>query len=646
MGAQTAHAQHDGAVPEAFAALLGAAALTALAWVALLRRQARRHRDVAPRRENYETVFADALVGMVIARPAGDHLLAHQANRAARQLLGTVDADDGEAGQFDLAGVLAPPAAAELLRACREVVDGERNGWRGELALVDGEAPTWAEITVVALRGSTAASPGQPPVDAVEREHRCVSIVLVDTTVRREVEDRLTTLALYDGLTGLPNRTLLTDRLRQLLRVAAREGHLVGLLLVDLDDFKRLNDAHGHTVGDAVLVEVAARLAGAVRPGDTVARFGGDEFVVLCPNLPDVDTASALAERLATELEPPIEFEYRHYTTSGSVGIAVGDAHSSADTLLRDADEAMYATKSMGRRRTTFFADEHRWRAVRTVQLERALQQAVRNDELLLHVQPLIDLHSGRIVAGETLVRWQHPDRGLLLPGEWLDVAEQSSLVHDVGDWVLRESCRLGAQWIEAVGPGAPAVHVNVSARQLERGDLCDAVEELCDELGLPCDKLVLELTETELGEISRSRVEELLTLTQRGVLLAVDDFGIGYSPLTRVTELPVAMLKIDGQVVRELDTDPRAATLVRAVVGVGRSLDLQVVAEGVETPSQAKTVGELGCSTGQGYLWSPPRPPESFLTQMRTQRRSGAGSADASLPPEPDTTRPVAREH
>jgi predicted signal transduction protein with EAL and GGDEF domain len=260
-----------------------------------------------------------------------------------------------------------------------------------------------------------------------------------------------------------------------------------------------------------------------------------------------------VADRLAATMDEPLAVGDDTYAASVSIGVAIGDATASPDSLLRDADSAMYASKSTRHRRATLFADEHRWRAVRTVQLEQALAHAVRNNELLLHVQPIVNLESGRLVAGETLVRWQHPERGLLLPGEWLDVAEASPLVHEIGRWVLRHSCRLAKHWADSLGADVPAVHVNVSSRQFERSDLCSYIVALLDEYALNGNALVLELTETELSRLDRTSADDLTGLLERGVTFAADDFGTGYSPLTQMTDLPLAMVKIDRTFVTDL---------------------------------------------------------------------------------------------
>lgn len=590
-------------------ALLGGVLLT------LLRARAATHDSD----RMYRRFFDESLLGMLLVRLEGEELLVVRANRVARELLPDANAVQDDTA-FALGHALGADQHREVMRACQAMAAGDGTAWQSEIRLDRVEGSRWLEVAVSVVRGidEDAGRRGRTPSASF-------SIQMIDTTQRHEVGQRITQLALRDSLTGLVNRTLLTDRLSQVLKVAEREAGLVGLLLIDLNEFRLVNDNYGHAVGDAVLVQVARRLVEQVRPGDTVARLGGDEFVVVCPDMPDAETAWEMADRLAISLKEPIPVGADTYTTSVSIGVAVGDATASPDSLLRDADSAMYASKSTRHRRATLFADEHRWRAVRTVQLEQALAHAVRNNELLLHVQPIVNLESGRLVAGETLVRWQHPERGLLLPGEWLDVAEASPLVHEIGRWVLRHSCRLAKHWADSLGADVPAVHVNVSSRQFERSDLCSYIVALLDEYALNGNALVLELTETELSRLDRAAPNELNGLLERGVTFAADDFGTGYSPLTQITDLPLSIIKIDRAFVGGLGHDPRASAIVHGIIGIGRALGLEVVAEGVETPGQAQLLGELGCTFGQGYLWSPPRPPESFLTQVRAQRRRPA---------------------
>lgn len=567
----------------------------------------------------YRRLFDESLLGMLLLRLDGDVLVVARANAVARDLLPGAH-DMSSEGVQDLEQALGTDQLRQMVHACQAMAAGDGTAWQSEMRLDRLQGSSWLEVAVSLVGGHAK---GDAKRERAPSPH--FNMQMMDTTQRHEVGHRITQLALRDSLTGLVNRTLLTDRLSQVLKVAEREAGLVGLLLIDLNEFRLVNDNYGHAVGDAVLVQVAHRLVEQVRPGDTVARLGGDEFVVVCPDMPDAETAWEMADRLATALSEPVAVRDDTYTTSVSIGVAVGDATASPDSLLRDADSAMYASKSTRHRRATLFADEHRWRAVRTVQLEQALAHAVRSNELLLHVQPIVDLESGRLVAGETLVRWQHPERGLLLPGEWLDVAEASPLVHEIGRWVLRTSCRLAKHWADSLGADVPKLHVNVSSRQFERSDLCTYIEQLLDEYTLNGDALVLELTETELSRLDRTAPSELNELLERGVTFAADDFGTGYSPLTQITDLPLSMVKIDRAFVGALGHQPRASAIVHGIIGIGQALGLEVVAEGVETPAQAQLLRDLGCTFGQGYLWSPPRPPESFLTQVRAQRRRPA---------------------
>ena len=607
-----------GEIAWAHSLLVGGLLVAGLSIAALMR-----HRALAAAEESqqmYRRGFDESLLGMLLIRLHGDELVIERANRVAHGLLG--DPLDGkpvdEPAPLNLQRAIGAEQFRRMLEACRAMAAGDGSAWQADLRLDRDEGSSWLEVAVSLVGGNRTGSRGRP---AAAR----FSVQMIDTTQRHDVGQRITQVSLRDSLTGLVNRTLLADRLSQLLRVAKRDDGLVGLLLIDLNGFRQVNETYGHAVGDGLLIQVARRLVAHVRPGDTVARLGGDEFVIVCPDMPDAETAWELADRLATAMNEPLAVGDDTYAASVSIGVAIGDATATPDSLLRDADSAMYASKSTRHRRATLFADEHRWRASRTVQLEQSLAQAVRNSELLLHVQPIVNLDSGRLVAGETLVRWLHPERGLLLPGEWLDVAEMSPLVHEIGRWVLRDSCRLGRYWADSLGDEVPGVHVNVSARLFERSDLCSYIVDLLDEFGLNGEALVLELTETELSRLDGTSTDDLTSLLERGVTFAADDFGTGYSPLTQMTDLPLAMVKIDRTFVTDLGSEPRASAIVHGILGIGRALGLEVIAEGVETPAQAQILRDLGCTFGQGYLWSPPRPPESFLTQIRAQRRRPA---------------------
>ncbi|GAB2682602.1 putative bifunctional diguanylate cyclase/phosphodiesterase [Thalassiella azotivora] len=570
--------------------------------------------------ELYRHTFEEAVSGMLLVRcRPGVSVDVLRANPVATRLLLGPDAPaDPGACRTSWPAAVAPRDRPVVLEALSRVALGEVASWHGEVEHVVDGRPRWVEVAVAALPAPVTEDAGAAGAQAL------LTAQLVDVTERRQADERLRELALHDALTGLPNRSLLADRVEQTLHLA-QGGDTGGLALLfcDLDAFKDVNDATGHATGDRLLVEVARRFAAAVRPGDTVARLGGDEFVVLAPGVVDAEAADALARRLLGVLERPVVLDGRPYRVGVSIGIALATPASTVDSLLRESDLAMYASKSAGRGRATLYREEHSERAVRRVRLDRELRSAVERGELLLHVQPVVDLVGGGVVAGETLLRWQHPTRGLLPPGEFLDVLEDGPLIHEVGRWVLQESCRLAAGWVELLGEDAPCVHVNVSARQLDRGDVAAQVAQVLQDTGLAPQRLVVELTETYLSELGAALRRDLEAIAATGARLAADDFGTGYSPLTRLTDMPVDVLKIDRQFVDAMTASPRARAVVQAVVGMSAALGLDLVAEGVETAEQASVLRRLGCATGQGYLWSRPVPPQEFTAFVRARTSS-----------------------
>jgi diguanylate cyclase (GGDEF)-like protein/PAS domain S-box-containing protein len=469
----------------------------------------------------------------------------------------------------------------------------------------------------VSVWASASASAVRPLGD----EPPYLILIVEDITMRRLAEEQLTRQALHDHLTGLPNRTLLVDRLGHALDAVARTGAQVGVLYLDLDGFKEVNDTAGHSQGDEVLLQVAARLEQAVRPSDTVARLGGDEFAIICPEVPDIGVLRRVADRVLASVDRPFVVGADSYVVTASIGMVTGSHRDDIDRVLADADEAMYAAKRGGKNRVTGYGSDLQVRAARSTRLLPELRRALREDELVMHGQPVVDLATGVIVAVETLVRWQHPERGLLAPSEFLDVVESSALMVPVGRRVLAESCRMAATWAEVLGPSAPTLHVNVSGRQLESGNLTADVLAVLERTSMPASRLVLELTETHVPQMADSLRRDLQSLRERGVRIAIDDIGTGYSSLTRLTELPVDILKIDVKFVAGVGRDPSCDAVVRAVLGIGTALGLSVVAEGVETPQQAASLQALGCDTAQGYLYSPPRPEGDLLRVLAAER-------------------------
>ncbi|WP_369052835.1 bifunctional diguanylate cyclase/phosphodiesterase [Kineococcus terrestris] len=443
--------------------------------------------------------------------------------------------------------------------------------------------------------------------------------VATDVTARLQAEAALVHRAHHDALTGLPNRVLLHERLTTALR-AAREGTSVGLVAIDLDGFKHVNDSAGHAAGDDLLQAVADRLSLCVRGDDTVARLGGDEFAVLCPAA-SRDDLRGVAQRVLAALQAPFTLDAGTFHVGASIGWSVAGADGPAvEELLQQADEAMYAAKRDGKNRAYGYDVRDRARAERAAVLLPQLADALRRGEFRLHGQPVVDLGSGAVVAVETLLRWQHPERGLLTPGEFLDVLESSPFMPAVGRHVLHESCRMAAGWSAALGADAPAVHVNVSARQLEAGTFLSEVRGALDRFGLDPHLLVVELTETHAAHITESLRGDLEDLRRLGVRVAIDDLGTGYSGLARLTELPVDVLKIDLQFVRGMLTDPSCDAVVRAVLSIGQALGTTVVAEGVETAEQADRLRSYGADTGQGWLFGRPVPEPDLLAALTAQ--------------------------
>ena len=429
-------------------------------------------------------------------------------------------------------------------------------------------------------------------------------------------ELQLQELALYDSLTGLANRRLLLDRLAHALVRARRQGSCLGVIFVDLDRFKAVNDGFGHDAGDALLCEVAERLRTHVRETDTAARFGGDEFVILCEDVPDEQELRDLAERVLSALSRPVSILGVERHVSASIGVAYSrDGHGEPDNLLLDADRAMYRAKELGRGRYVVFDGELRQVLDGRRQLEADLRGALNRGELRLHYQPIVDLPSGAVTGLEALVRWQHPVHGLLSPAAFVPLAEETGLVVPLGRWVLREACQQLRAWQE-VTPGL-SVAVNVSAQQLEAGELVQDVAEILAETGVDPGSLCLELTETSLLDAKEATVASVEALRRIGVSIALDDFGTGYSSLTHLHRFPVDVIKIDRSFVALLLTDPHAKTIVTTVLRLADDLGVQALAEGVETSEQLAELHRLGCKQAQGYLFRRPEPAhelQSFL--------------------------------
>jgi diguanylate cyclase (GGDEF)-like protein/PAS domain S-box-containing protein len=445
--------------------------------------------------------------------------------------------------------------------------------------------------------------------DSEGRPQRMVG-TMTDITQRKLVEEQILHDALHDALTGLPNRALFLDRLGiAIAHAKRRKDHIYSVLFVDLDQFKTINDSLGHVIGDKVLVAIARRMGSALRPGDTVARLGGDEFAVLVDGLADQDAASLVADRLITELSSPFEVDGHDILVSASIGITSSHpTYESPEDVLRDADRALYRAKSVGTARREIFEGDAASRLGVSVQLENDLRLAIEHDELRLHYQPIVTLDSGSIVGFEALLRWSHPQRGLMYPVEFVPLADQSGLIVPIGRWVLKEACRQMASWQTQFPERRPlSVGVNLSGRQFLQFDLVEQIEASLAATKLEAGSLRLEIPETILMENSEAAIEKLCQLRDLKVELNIDDFGTGYSSLSLLHRLPTDSLKIDRSFVGQIGVHDRSAQIVATIVTLARNLGMTVAAEGLETAHQVQAVRGLECEYGQGYFFSKP---------------------------------------
>ena len=443
-------------------------------------------------------------------------------------------------------------------------------------------------------------------------------LVAQRTALLQVSEEKYRILAQRDPLTGLPNRALFAELLQHAVQHAERGGTQFALLSLDLDNFKTINESLGHSRGDQLLVEVAKRLQGLMPESDTIARIGGDEFDIILERREGSPWVDLMAQRMIDALAEPIELDGQSIYVGMSIGIALYPADGgTAETLQSHADAALHQAKAQGRGVLRFFSPELSSRARSRLTLEADLRQAIDRQELTLHYQPQIDLQSGRIVGLEALVRWNHPVRGMVPPGEFIAFAEESGLVVRMGDWVLQEAARQIRAWSEA-GLAPPQVAVNVSAVQLSRGHLVEAVQHCLASSGIAPRQLELEITESFIMLDRDRSLQSLAELKALGVRLSIDDFGTGYSSLAYLQQLEVHKLKVDMSFVRDMTTNSGNASIVRAVVAMGHSLGLEVVAEGVETQEQAVYLRQLHCNAIQGYLVSRPLPAEQMTAFLQ----------------------------
>jgi len=446
---------------------------------------------------------------------------------------------------------------------------------------------------------------------------------------RKFAEVQLSHQALHDPLTGLANRALLMERLAQALARTERRPSSVAVLFLDIDRFKTINDNFGHEVGDSVLACIGDRLRKALRPEDMASRFGGDEFVVLCEDLEDDRHVVTIAKRIGRSISEPISLEAGEVVVTTSIGIAaargIGDR---PEVLLRDADAAVYRAKERGRDRFEFFDQRMRTRLLRRSMRESELRHAIDAGELRLYYQPLVLLDDLRVGRVEALVRWEHPRLGLLLPREFIPVAEETGFIVDLGSWVLREACCQTVRW-EHASPDQRSIStaVNVSPRQLDHPDFEDTVWQILEETGAEPKNLWFEITETALMDPARPVLEMLGRLRERGIHLAIDDFGTGYSSLSHLRQFSIDELKVDQTFVQGLERDGEDSSIVAAVVNLAHNLGLSAVAEGVETAEQSRRVQLVGCDLAQGFYFAAPEPASLKGTATRRLLPRPAGS-------------------
>ena len=433
-----------------------------------------------------------------------------------------------------------------------------------------------------------------------------------DVTQRKVAEERIQYLAHHDTLTDLPNRALMRDRLQVSLAQAQRWNYAVAALFIDLDRFKVVNDTLGHAAGDVLLQQMAARLKQCTREGDTVARLGGDEFMVILSNLSSPQGAATVAQKILHALSQPVTVRGQDVFVSASMGVSLFPADANgADELIRNADTAMYSAKRLGRNNYQFFTDDLNVQMRERLVIEHGLRMAEQRDELRLLYQPKIELGQRTITGLEALVRWHHPSLGLISPSRFIPIAEETGLIVPIGEWVIRTACRQIQDWREE---GFDLrVAVNLSARQFRQRNLAQTINRILSESGVPPEYLEIEITESDVMENAESAIATLDQLKSRGMSISIDDFGTGYSSLSYLKRFPLDILKIDRSFVRDIPADGDDAAIVEAIIALARSLDIKVVAEGVETESQVEFLNRSGCDFAQGYFFSPPVTPEEI---------------------------------
>ncbi len=541
-------------------------------------------------KERYRSIFENAIEGIYQTSPDGHYL---NFNPALAKIYGYDSAADLVQGVSDINKQLYVDAGKRSEFVVLMSTHGRVINFEAQVRRKDGEV-IWISENAREVRdrnGSLMFYEG----------------TVEDITERKSHEQEIEYQATHDALTGLPNRTLLTDRLQQYMGIADRYASKVAVAFVDLDQFKLINDSMGHDAGDALLRIMAERLETCVRESDTVVRLGGDEFVLLLTGLNKIEDVSESMQRVLLAVAEPCAIGARDFIVSCSIGISIyPDDAKDTTTLLKYADSAMYKSKQSGRNNFQFYTDELNQRLMQRLDLEYRLRQALEKEEFLLHYQPKREFSTGKVCGAEALIRWQPEGKGMVSPADFIPIAEETGLIEEIGCWVLRSACRQAVELNQHLGHKLP-IAVNVSPRQFRQSGLIAMVRLALEESGLDPTCLELEITESSLVHDTGSFIKTLHELKALGVKLAIDDFGTGYSSMAYLKDFPVDRLKIDQVFVSHLETEPSNIAILKAIIALGHSLDMKVIAEGVETAYQQAFLHGIGCDELQGYYFSKP---------------------------------------
>ncbi len=554
--------------------------------MAAMRRQTRAHQDMQERLLDFLHSANDLIFSFT---PNGNFLFV---NHTWTQTLGY---NENDLVDMSLMDILHPDSRSHCLDEFRKALEGDK------VNCVDGY--------FISKSGDKIAVEGNMTRSIEDGKPVALWAICRDVTERKQAQDQLYHLAHHDTLTGLPNRLLFLDRLKQAKALARRLNYKLAVLFLDLDRFKLINDTLGHPVGDKMLQGVASRLTSCVREIDTVARLGGDEFTIVLANLTSPDDVELVAQKILKALAKPLKIDKHELFITTSIGITMFPEHGDEATeLIKKADLAMYHAKAQGRNNYQFYAAEMDLDADRRLLMETGLRKALDNDEFILFYQPKVDSVTSKITSLEALLRWNHPQLGMIPPGEFISLAEETGMILAIGEWVIREACRQNRAWQDA---GIPPVRVavNLSGYQLQQQDLIASVKEILGESRIDPSLLELEITETVIMQNPDFAVSILTELRQLGIHLSIDDFGTGYSSLAHLKRFAVNTIKIDKAFVRDVDTNSTDAAIATAIISMGSSLNLKVIAEGVETEGQLSFLRDRHCSEMQGYLFSRPVP-------------------------------------